>query len=178
LDDGMLIVCGQRELSEFLMNIISTAITGSHSVAVTGADARRRASVSEFSAILIAGKQPDEGSLDLAADLSSMGCGGVMVVVDRNDLFDAHELLDGTGATILSKPLTKDALLQAIKLILKVSDGTNIHDKAKLILVQMKNWTEPQAHRYIQKLSMDKRLPLDVAAQMVIKALEREMNDS
>jgi response regulator NasT len=172
----MLIVCGQRELSEYLSGIITAAVPGRHTVALSGADARRRTSLSEFSAILIAGRLSDGLGLDLALDLAHGGCTGIMVVTERSELFDAHELLDGTGVTILSKPLTKDALLQAIKLILKVGESGGTVEKAKLMLMQHKNYTEPQAHRYIQKLSMDKRLPREVAAQYVIKAIERELS--
>jgi response regulator NasT len=131
--------------------------------------------MSEFSAILIAGRLIDDASLDLALDLAHDGCNGIMVVTERSELFDAHEMLDGTGVTILSKPLTKDALLQAIKLILKVGESGGTVEKAKLMLMQHKNFTEPQAHRYIQKLSMDKRLPREVAAQYILKAIEREL---
>lgn len=175
MSDGMLIVCGQRELSEYLSSIITSAVPGRHTIALSGADARRRTSLSEFSAILIAGRLIDDASLDLALDLARDGCNGIMVVTERSELFDAHEMLDGTGVTILSKPLTKDALLQAIKLILKVGESGGTIEKAKLMLMQHKNFTEPQAHRYIQKLSMDKRLPREVAAQYILKAIEREL---
>lgn len=132
-------------------------------------------SLTEYEAVLIAGKLPDETAIDLAIGLAANGVKGIMIVVDRTSLGDAHEVLDGSGVTILAKPLTKDALTQAIKLIVRVGYGTGgIFEKAKLMLVQQKNWTEPQAHRYIQKMSMDKRLPRDVTSQMIIRALERE----
>ena len=176
MSDGILIVCGKRELGEYLINIISTAVSGHHMVALSGADARRKTSLSEYSAVLIASRLTDGPCLDLALDLAHNGCTGVMVVTERSDLYDAHEMLDGTGVTILSKPLTKDALVQAVKLILKVSESGGTVEKAKLMLMQYKNYTEPQAHRYIQKLSMDKRLPREVTAQYVMKAIERELN--
>jgi DNA-binding response OmpR family regulator len=176
LSDGMLIVCGQRNLGEHLLNMIASTIPGRHVTALSGADARRRTSLSEFSAVLIAGRLPDDTSIDLALDLTHKGCSVVMVITERDELFDTHDALDGTGVTILSKPLSKDALLQAVKLILKVTEGGGTLEKAKLMLVAHKNFTEPQAHRYIQKLSMDKRLPREVAAQYVIKGIEREQS--
>lgn len=178
MGEGMLLVCGQREFGEQLLSIITSVIPGTHSTATSGALTRRLTSFTEYEAILIAGKLPDETATDLAIGLSENGVKGIMIVVDRINLADAHETLDGTGVTILAKPLTKDALTQAIKLIVKVGVGNGgIFEKAKLMLVQQKNWTEPQAHRYIQKMSMDKRLPRDVTSQLVIRALEREKND-
>jgi two-component system, response regulator PdtaR len=172
----MLIVCGQRDLGNYLLSNISTVVPGRHTLSLSGSDTRRRTSLNEFSAILIAGRLPDCTNLDLAMDLSQSGCSGLMVITERGDLYEAHEVLDGTGVTILSKPLSKDALLQAVKLILKVAESGGTVEKAKLMLIHHKSFTEPQAHRYIQKLSMDKRLPREVAAQYVIKALEREIN--
>lgn len=174
MGDGILIVCGQRSFSEQLQKIISASVPGSHSIVTSGAEARRLTGVTEFDAILIAGRLPDEDCLTLAAELSGSGVTGVMVVVERNALYDAHDVLDGTGVTILAWPLTKESLTQAIRLIVKVREGGGTLENAKLMLMQRKGWTEPQAHRYIQKVSMDKRLPRDITAQMIIKALEKE----
>lgn len=179
MNDGMLVVCGQRDFGQQLLNILSTAATGNHSIATSGAEARRKTGMSDYDAVLIAGKLPDENYLELAAELAENGRKGILIVVDRNMLFDAHEMLDGTGTVILVKPVTKDALLQSVKLIVRVKEGGGTLDKAKLMLMQLKNYSEPQAHRYIQKISMDKRLPRDVTAQLIIKSLEKEvMNNS
>jgi len=177
LGNGLLLVCGQQEFAAQLLSIISLALPGAHFTVASGAQARRETSFIEFEAVLIAGRLPDETPNDLAVGLAENGVKGIIIIVDRGELADAHETLDGLGVTILSKPLTKEALTQAIKLIVRVGDGKGgIFEKAKLMLVQQKNWTEPQAHRYIQKLSMDKRLPRDVTSQYVIRALEREIN--
>ncbi len=173
LGEGLLLVCGQRDFGVHLLALLAPEMQGSQ--AVTGAEARRKTSLVDYQAVLLAGRVPDENTVELAEGLAESGVKGVMIVVDRVDLADTHEALDGTGVTILSKPLTKEALTQSIKLVVRVSSGpAGIFEKAKLMLMQQKNWTEPQAHRYIQKLSMDKRMPRDVMSQAVIRALERE----
>lgn len=171
----MLVVCRQREVAEQLLSIISTVLAGVHMIATSGAQARRQSSLTEYDAVLIAGRLPDETAVDLANGLSANGVKRILLVADRAKLADAHEMLDGTGVTILSQPLTKEALTQAVKLIVKMGTGEGgIFEKAKLMLIQQKGWTEPQAHKYIQKMSMNKRLPRDVTSQYVIRALERE----
>lgn len=175
LGDGVLVVCGQREFAGQLAAIISSVVPGLYTTADSGAQARRMTSLTEYAAVLIAGKLYDETLTDLALGLSENGVERIIIIVDRVNIVDTHEILDGTGVTILSKPISRDALTQAVKLILKVGSGKGgIFEKAKLMLVQQKNWTEPQAHRYIQKVSMDKRLPRDVTSQYVIRALEKE----
>lgn len=173
----MLVVCGQRDFCKNLCKLIASSVAVHPEVATSGAEARRITSMKEMGAILLAGKLPDENALELALELAEGGVSGVMIVIDRGALFEAHEVLDGSGVTILANPLTKDALMQSIRLVLKVSEGGGTLDRAKLMLVQRKGWTEPQAHRYIQKLSMDKRLPREMAAQLVIKALKREQEE-
>lgn len=175
MGDGMLVVCGQRDFARQLISIVSSVLSGTHSIADSGAQARRKTALTRYDAVLISGRLPDETQLSLAAGLAENGVEHIIIIVDRAYLVDAHELLDGTGVMILSKPITKEALSQAVKLVIKMGSGdAGIFEKAKLMLMQQKNWTEPQAHRYIQKLSMEKRLPRDVTSQYVIRALERE----
>lgn len=178
MSDGMLIVCGQKDFANNLLTIVSSSIPGSHSAALSGSDARRRISIHEYMAVLVAGRLPDEPSLDLVAEMSQSVDGNFIYITDRNELLDAHEALDGTGVTILSTPLTKSSLIQSIRLVLRVADGGGTFERAKLSLVQQKGWSESQAHRYIQKLSMDKRIPRELAAQMILKALKREVSDA
>lgn len=173
MTNGMLIVCGQAAFAEKLCSIIASAIPGSHSAALSGADARRKTGLTEYESVLIAGRVPDENGIDLAIDLAANGCTGVMIVVDREALYEAHEALDGTGVTILVKPVTKDALIHSAQFLSHVHEGGGTVDKAKLLLMQLKNFSEPQAHRYIQKISMDRRLPREVAAQLIIRTLQK-----
>lgn len=175
MSDGMLIVSGKKEFGEQLRRIIAAGVPGSHEIALSGAEVRRKTALSDYTSVLISDRLPDENTIDLALELADRGCAGVMLVVDRDAIFDAHEVLDGTGVTILVKPVTKSALVHTIQLVMKVEEGGGTFAKAKLMLVQMKKFNESQAHRYIQKISMDKRIPRDIAAQMVIKALEREI---
>ena len=173
MGNGMLIVCGKREFGEQLCRIVSSAFPGCHSVAGSGAEARRKTGQAEYECILIAGGLRDENGTDLAYDLTAAGCRSVAMLTDRQSVCEAHEALDGTGVTILVMPLTKDALIHSLRLLTKFRESGGTLEKAKIMLMQLKNFTEPQAHRYIQKLSMDKRLPREVAAQLVIRALEK-----
>lgn len=171
--NGMLIVCSQAAFAEKLCGMIASAVPGSHTTALSGAEARRKTGLSEFAAVIITGRLADENAIDLAIDLAASGCTGVVIVVDREALYEAHEALDGTGVTILVKPITRDALIHSLQFLSHVREGGGTVDKAKLMLMQWKNFSEPQAHRYIQKLSMDRRLPREVAAQMIIRALQK-----
>ena len=89
----------------------------------------------------------------------------------------------------VEKPLNKQLLYQAIKLvnkstksILKLKEENlklknkiseiRIIDRAKCILIQYLNMTEPQAHRYIEKQAMDRRITKKDVAQNILKTYE------
>jgi DNA-binding response OmpR family regulator len=175
VSDGILIVCCRRELGDYLKGLVAGEIPGMHELALSCADARRRISVEDFAAVLVVGRLRDGSGVELAADIAQDGKGSVLYVAERGDVFDAHDALDGTGVTILSRPLPKEALINTVRLVLRVEETGGTVEKAKLMLIKYKHFSEPQAHRYLQKLSMDRRLPREVAAQYVIKAIEREL---
>lgn len=173
---GLLLVCSQKSAADQLSKIISTVFPGIHTTAVSGSQARRLTSLTDYSLVVIAGRLKDESAENLALELAHSNIKPIIVIVDSAELTDAHDILDCMGVTILPKPLSKEVFLNTIRLVSKLSSGEGgIFEKAKLKLVQQKGWTEPQAHRYIQKVSMEKRLPRDVTAQYVLKALDREL---
>jgi len=47
-------------------------------------------------------------------------------------------------------------------------------EKAKGLLMMKYNWTEPQAFRWIQKASMDRRMSMRQIARIVIEEAERK----
>ncbi len=79
-----------------------------------------------------------------------------------------------TGAYVLSRPFSRQSLVQAIKMaatakesmrlleqektkLTKQLDDVRTIDRAKCCLIEYLNLTENQAHRHIQKLAMDTR---------------------
>ena len=102
------------------------------------------------------------------------GCGYAAVsVVSSGD--EARRMLQqDTLGLVVAKPLNRAALLQAIRMG-KAMHGRMMHMKAendklqkkleelrcvsraKCILIEREQYTEEQAHRYIEKLAMDTR---------------------
>jgi len=58
-----------------------------------------------------------------------------------------------------------------IKLQKKIED-IRLIDRAKCVLIQYLNMTEPQAHRYIEKQAMDMRITRAEVAQGILKTYE------
>lgn len=171
----MLLVCSAQKLAEQLTRIISSVFPAVSAVASSGSQAKRLTSITDYSIVIIAGKLSDQSAPALAYELSDNQVKPIIIIVDSTECVDAHELLNGLDVTVLTKPLSKEAFINTLRLVSKIQSGEGgIFEKAKLGLVQQKGWTEQQAHRYIQKVSMEKRLPRDVTSQYVLKALARE----
>nr|PZM88142.1 MAG: hypothetical protein DIU81_06570 [[Clostridium] cellulosi] len=66
MGDGVLVVCSQQKLAKQLTTILASVLPGLHTIADSGAQARRLTSLTEFAAVLIAGRLPDENAPELA----------------------------------------------------------------------------------------------------------------
>lgn len=175
----MLLVCSNNNTAQQLAAMIFSVLPGIHATAYSGAQARRQITLTDYSAVLIAGRLSDETAPRLASELCYEGVCPIIIIVDSTEFDNAHDILEGLDVTILTKPIKKDTLLNTVRLVAKLGSGEGgIFEKTKLRLMQQKGWNEGQAHRYIQKISMEKRLPRDVTAQMVLKALDRELDEN
>jgi response regulator NasT len=98
----------------------------------------------------IASETEDYGILTLARPCS------------RNLLFQTAKLLAATHKRLLAmekKTITLEAQMKEIRLI----------NRAKWLLIQSLNMSEPEAHRYIEKAAMDKCIRRAEVAEQIIK---------
>ena len=138
-----------------------------------------------FSLIVLNTPLKDEFGYQLSLQLTQNTCSGV-VMLCKADM--AEEMANKTisyGVLVVAKPLNRAALLQAIRMG-KAMHGRMMHMKAendklqkkleelrcvsraKCILIEREQYTEEQAHRYIEKLAMDtRRNRKDVAMEIL-----------
>ena len=99
------------------------------------------------------------------------------------------ERLEARGALVLQKPLNKALFLRTVRLamvarrrLLEIkTENAGLHhkieeirliDRAKCVLIQYLGLTEPQAHRYIEKQAMDRRVSRREVAAGILAAYE------
>ena len=97
--------------------------------------------------------------------------------------------LEARGALVLQKPLNKALFLRTVRLamvarrrLLEIkTENAGLHhkieeirliDRAKCVLIQYLGLTEPQAHRYIEKQAMDRRVSRREVAAGILAAYE------
>ena len=180
--DGVLVVSANRDSADKLSSFIYSNGFGHSKVVSSGAETRRIAEISEPDIIIIAGNLPDEDGVTLALDLANLGISGIILTVSRQIFDDTVYKMKHTGVTVLAKPLERAAFLQTLNLVVttrqnsreverlkKSMESRHIVEQAKWLMVQNEGLTEPQAHRQIQKQSMDLRVAQRDVALLILK---------
>lgn len=121
----------------------------------SGAELRRAASRLERCTVLCSAILPDATADELAADLPE----GVDLLVIDTPLFLSN--CESPRLIRLPTPLRRDELLRALTGLGRQAAETRPVDEKELIsrakaeLMRRRGLTEPQAHRYLQRISMD-----------------------
>lgn len=157
-------------------------VTIVHSVS----EARRRVVDTEFDIVLINAPLPDDFGMRLAIDICTNSGAGVLMLV-KNDLFnDIYAKVVGYGVITLSKPTNSQMVAQNLRILCATRERMRqmqarqatveekieeirLVNRAKWLLIECLSMTEPEAHRYIEKQSMDARISKREVAENIIK---------
>ena len=157
-------------------------VTTVHSVS----EARRRVVDTEFDIVLINAPLPDDFGMRLAIDICTNSGAGVLLMV-KNDLFnDIYAKVVGYGVITLSKPTNSQMVTQNLRILCATRERMRqmqarqatveekieeirLVNRAKWLLIECLSMAEPEAHRYIEKQSMDERISKREVAENIIK---------
>ena len=149
-------------------------------------EARRRIAETAFDIVLINAPLPDDFGMRLAIDICTNSGAGVLLMV-KNDLFnDIYAKVVSYGVITLSKPTNLQMVAQNLRILCATRERlrqmeakqATVEEKieeirlvnhAKWLLIQCLSMTEPEAHRYIEKQSMDERISKREVAENIIK---------
>ena len=149
-------------------------------------EARRRIAETDFDIVLINAPLPDDFGMRLAIDICTNSGAGVLLMV-KNDLFnDIYAKVVSYGVITLSKPTNLQMVAQNLRILcatrerlrqMEAKQATveekieemRLINRAKWLLIECLGMTEPEAHRYIEKQSMDERISKREVAENIIK---------
>ena len=149
-------------------------------------EARRRIVETDFDIVLINAPLPDDFGMRLAIDICTNSGAGVLLMV-KSDLFnDIYARVVSYGVITLSKPTNSQMVAQNLRILcatrermrqMEAKQATveekieeiRIVNRAKWLLIECLGMTEPEAHRYIEKQSMDERISKREVAENIIK---------
>jgi len=182
---GILIVCSKTELVKELRTLMLQQGYSSAEYSLSANEARRKLDFFEPELVLVNAPLQDELGIEFVLDIADITDAGIIVLAKHEHLEEMQFKLEKVGALILPKPINRTTLLQTsrfaaqsrksirgLKLqnddLEKRMQDRKIIDKAKWILVEKMNMSEPQAHRYIQKRAMDSRTSQCKVAEEII----------
>lgn len=182
----IMIACKQGEASDSLCKIIRGIKDAQTDVSYSASEARRKLQYVSYDAVIVNTPLSDEFGIDLAFDFADVTDAAFVFLV-KNDMADEIEYrLRDTSAFVVPKPASAHSLQQNIRFVakagrrleklrlqneklLKKIEDLKVIDRAKCCLISNLSMTEEQAHRYIQKQSMDLRITPAAAAEKVLK---------
>ena len=158
-----------------IKDILEAAGTASCIVCRSSAEVKRVVNKLHITAVVFGYKFPDESAEDLFDDLPA-SC-AMLLVAPRSLL----ELCENEDIFKLAAPVSKGDLAASVRLLLQMGrrlekfvrprrsdEERSVISEAKAVLMGRNGMTEEQAHRFLQKRSMDTGAKLIQTAQMVL----------
>lgn len=187
--EDVLIVSGTNKGRDFVEELLSTGIKPHTTLARSGSEARRLLIEASYDLIVINAPLKDEFGHEIALNAAETTTSGVMLIVKSEIADEVSDKVEDYGVLVIPKPVGRSFFYQSLKLALATKnrlstlaiENTRLHkrineirlvDRAKCVLIQYLNMTEPQAHRYIEKQAMDMRKTKIEIAQTILNAYE------
>jgi response regulator NasT len=147
--------------------------------------ARRKLLENDFSLIVVNTPLSDEFGTEFAINAAEKTYAGILLFVKADLFATTVEKSEQSGVFVLEKPLTAPIneiirLMRAVsfrmrsarreneKLTRKISEMRTV-ERAKIALIQYENMSEEEAHRFIEKQAMDKRVGRGEIAAEILK---------
>lgn len=187
--ESVLIVSSNEKAADALVPMLREFGHMSVSMSKSGAEAKRALIVNEYDLVIINAPLSDEYGYELAEVILKNSVSSCLVVVRAEHFESVSARLEMVGALCIAKPVnrlmfsqtlrcisaTRNRLLglrqENIKLQKKIEE-MRVINRAKFALMQYLNYDEAQAHRYIEKQAMDKRVTKYQIATRIIKTYE------
>lgn len=148
-------------------------------------DAENKSLKQKYDIVMINAPLSDDLGTKLCTDISRSS-GTIVAVYASNDVFDdIQSKVSAQGVFVLHKPSSKVMVSQAISLMICARDRMRVLEqkvdkaeskleefrvvnKAKCMLIEHEGISEADAHRYIEKKSMDAGVAKKLVAQIII----------
>ena len=155
----------------------------------TARAAQRRLLEQEFDLVLVNAPLPDEFGTDLAMDVCLKSRAAVLLLIKREVHDEICAKVTDAGVLTLPKPTSEAVMRHMIRTMCAVRERLKrvqerqvtvdqkieeirIVDKAKWALISARQMTEEEAHQYIQRQSMDRRVSKRAAAEEILRILQ------
>lgn len=188
--ESVLMVSSSEKGEAMLLELLKSASYTQIDIARNGGEARRFISQhTPHELVIINAPLSDEFGHDLAIMMTESSDAGVIMLVKTDYADEVSHRVENAGVFVVPKPLSRPFFFQALKLVsasrkriqnlqtenIKLQtkiEEIRLVNRAKYVLMQYLNLTEPQAHRYIEKQAMDMRRTRQEIAESILETYE------
>ena len=173
--NGRILVVSYSEKSKALIQtILKDMFLSELSFVSSGTEARRIINQSKFDVAIINSPLKDENGIDISIHLmQNYDIPTILLCKNENADIVSHNA-QKYGVIVLKKPFEKEQLLNSVRIALGFSqklfnmqkkfalqekklNDTKIIYHAKCLLIEKEKLSENEAHKYIEKIAMDRR---------------------
>ena len=183
---SVLVVSASERFNQALPDIFSPSVFSPVSFAAGISAAKRIIAQRDFDFVIINSPLPDDAGIRFAIDIVT-SCHTIVLFLARTEQYaDTFDKLAEQGVFLMPKPISKASFQLAAewlisarerirnteKKTLSIEEKMNeirLVNRAKWLLISEVKMTEPDAHRFIEKQSMDRCLPKRQIAEEIIK---------
>jgi len=187
--DSVLVVAVEKSIDAIVELLRSQYRDARITAAGSGSKARRLLLETGYDIVIISAPLPDENGVELAVETAAGSEAGVVLLIKAEFAEEIAAKVEDYGVFVVEKPLHKPFFFRALRLVYASGrrlkglknektrlqdriEEIRLVDRAKCVLIQYLNLTEPQAHRYIEKQAMDMRLNKKEIALGILKTYE------
>ena len=186
---GALIVSGGEKGRDMLREVLAGMGVCDAVTLLGGGEARRALAEEDYALIVVNTPLQDEFGHELAVYAAEQTGAGVVLLVKAEAADEIAARVEDAGVFVVAKPLNKALLFGAVKLaqaahrrlaglqtqnarLQQKIDDIRLVDRAKCALIQYRQLTEPEAHKYIEKQAMDERKSRRAVAEQILLNFE------
>ena len=186
---SVLVVSASEKFNATIMTLLPVTDYWPVTIAKSVAEAKRRLVEQSYDIVLVNAPLPDDFGLRLAIDVCIGSDAGVLLLV-KSDLYnDVYSKVVEFGVMTLSKPTSLQMVSQTLRVLCATRERLRkmeekqasveekieeirLINRAKWLLIECLSMTEADAHRYIEKQSMDLRVSKREVAESIIKTYQ------
>ena len=186
---GVLVVSASEKFNSAMRELLPMTDFWPVDYAASVSEARRRLLDTEYDLVLINAPLPDDFGARLATGLCADTGAGVLLFVKAAQYEEVCAKVLEQGVMTIPKPAPAQVVRQSLRVLCAtrerlrrmVERQASVEEKieeirlvnrAKWLLIERLGMTEAEAHRYIEKQSMDQRIPRRELAENIIKTYE------
>ncbi len=187
---SVLVVSASNKFNDSLRRLLPENRYSPVILAADVSDARRKLLEERYDLVIVNTPLPDDFGTRLALDVCASSGTGVLLLVGAEHYPDVNARVSPYGVLVLSKPTSAQLVSQSLLLLCgtrerlrrmeqktasieEKMEEIRLVNRAKWLLIEQLKMTEQDAHRYIEKLAMDRCVTKRVIAEQILSTYKQ-----